>query len=323
MKQKIFNNLSMDGFHIFRNIINEKEINIGKKCFNKTKINYLNIKNFINNTILKTVNYKLENPLINIKYRASNNNNSIDASALHRDVINHKSHTTMNIFTCLIYLDNATMELIPKSHNKSVINYDEIIPYFKNRIKINIKPGDILLIHSSLIHRGIYYNIKTNNRRLIQLFDCVFKTEHPLITNNIFHTSHKNDNNLYSNLMYYISKIKLIINIINFIYYLNTARGYGFNLNVFKKLKLKKNYKFISLESNKRYIPKYNNTWELGNVYIMNYKTNNITPKQNNLIYLYMNINTILFFIITITIFIIIYKYTLNQLIKRYYKQII
>lgn len=33
MKQKIFNNLSMDGFHIFRNIINEKEINIGKKMF--------------------------------------------------------------------------------------------------------------------------------------------------------------------------------------------------------------------------------------------------------------------------------------------------
>ena len=62
-------------------------------------------------------------------------------------------------------------------------------------------------------------------------------------------------------------------------------------------------------------------TWKY--IYIMNYKTNNITPKQNNLIYLYMNINTILFFIITITIFITIYKYTLNPLIKRYYKQII
>ena len=59
------------------------------KFFNET-VNYTRMRKFINDPILKSVNEKLKNTL-KYKYRASNNNNSIDASALHRDVHNHYS----------------------------------------------------------------------------------------------------------------------------------------------------------------------------------------------------------------------------------------
>ena len=102
MKENILNNLTSQGYYIFENILDKNSIDYGRHCFNKTKINYLNIEKFINNNVLKTVNYKLGKSLFSIKYRASNNNNSIDAAALHRDVHNHKSQTTMNIFTYIL-----------------------------------------------------------------------------------------------------------------------------------------------------------------------------------------------------------------------------
>ena len=46
-----------------------------------------------------------------------------------------------------------------------------------------------------------------------------------------------------------LSKIKPLINFINFTYYLNTARGYGYDFNVIDKINESKNdYKLISLK---------------------------------------------------------------------------
>ena len=94
---------------------------------------------------------------------------------------------------------------------------------------------------------------------------------------------------------------------------MNTARGYGNDFNVIDKINENKyDYKLISLESNKRYKPKYDNSWEKGNVYIMNYPTNNVTPKQNTIIYFYMNIYTILILSISLLIILFIIKHIIE-----------
>ena len=313
MTDNIYKNLENNGFHIFKNILSSKSIRYGQNSFNETEVNYSRMRKFINNTILKTVNEKLNNKLKSTKYRVSNNNNSIDASALHRDVHNHYSKSAMPIYTCLTYLDKAIMELIPTSHNYTVIKFSDLMKFYNSRIKIILNPGDILLINSSILHRGIYYKKMAENRRLIQLFDCMFLDDYKNLAKYIFHTQHKKDNLLLSKIMIPLSKIKPLINFINFTYYMNTARGYGYDFNVIDKINESKNdYKLISLESNKRYIPKYDNSWEKGNVYIMNYPTNNVTPKQNTIIYFYMHIYTTLILTLTLLIIIFVLKYIIE-----------
>tara|TARA_A100001015_G_C14927034_1_gene686805 strand:- start:18 stop:1043 length:1026 start_codon:yes stop_codon:yes gene_type:complete len=318
MKNIIFENLKQNGFHIFRKIIPRKSVEYGQNCFNGPDVNYSKMRIFKNDMILKNINKKLKRPITSIKYRASNNNNSIDASALHRDDHNHYSKTAIPIYTCLTYLDKAVMELIPTSHNHTVIKFCELMKFYNSRIKIILNPGDVLLINSSILHRGIYYKNLYENRRLIQLFDCLFQDDFARLSKYIFHTEHENDNLILSNLMIFISKIKPLINYINFIYYINTARGYGFNFDVLSKINEKK-YRFISLESNKRYIPKYDNSWEKGNVYIMSYATNNITPQQNKIIYFYMNIYTIILLSLSV-LFIILIILKLIKLHKKHNK---
>ena len=311
MTDNIYKNLEIKGFHIFKNILSNESIRYGQNSFNETKVNYSRMCEFINNTILKTVNEKLKNKLRSTKYRVSNNNNSIDASALHRDVHNHYSKTAMPIYTCLTYLDKAIMELIPTSHNHTVINYGDLMKFYNSRIKIILNPGDILLINSAILHRGIYYKKMADNRRLIQLFDCMFLDDYKNLAKYIFHTQHKRDNLLLSTVMIQLSKIKPLINYINFTYYINTARGYGYDFNVIDKIN-ENDYKFISLESNKRYKPKYDNSWEKGNVYIMNYSTNNVTPKQNTIIYFYMHIYTTIILSLSLLIIVFIIKHIIE-----------
>ena len=61
----------------------------------------------------------------------------------------------MPIYTCLTYLDKAVMELIPTSHNHTVIEFGELMKFYNSRIKIILNPGDVLLINSSILHRNI------------------------------------------------------------------------------------------------------------------------------------------------------------------------
>ena len=110
-----------------------------------------------------------------------------------------------------IETDKAIMELIPTSHNHTVINYGDLMKFYNSRIKIILNPGDILLINSAILHRGIYYKKMADNRRLIQLFDCMFLDDYKNLAKYIFHTQHKKDNLVLSAIMQPISKIKPFI----------------------------------------------------------------------------------------------------------------
>ena len=78
--------LNKNGYILLKKSLLKNDINFAKKCFNNTKINYKNIELFIKNIFLPKINKKTKLNLKCIKYRASNNNNSVDASGFHRDL---------------------------------------------------------------------------------------------------------------------------------------------------------------------------------------------------------------------------------------------
>ena len=63
--------------------------------------------------MISKVNLLTNMDLDYIKYRVSNSNNSSDAGAFHRDI--HTYDKTQPIYTCLAYLDESMLEIIPKS----------------------------------------------------------------------------------------------------------------------------------------------------------------------------------------------------------------
>ena len=298
--------LNKNGYILLKKNLLKNDINFAKKCFNNTKINYKNIELFIKNIFLPKINKKTKLNLKCIKYRASNNNNSVDASGFHRDLRINKN-ISLPIYTCLCYLDDSIMEIIPKSHNKNMINYIKAFKLFLTKKKIYIKKGDILIFHATLIHRGIFY-INQKNRRLLQCFDCIPNDKYDFLKNKIFHLPCKlNCNKIFTDIAKFISKINIIIELINFINYFNVAQGYGLESDIFKKLKhnnkpLNKYY-FSTEENTPRLYPKYNN-FETGNNYVLLDKNILEWEKKNknlNFYFLYKNnIKFIIFIIISI-----------------------
>lgn len=141
----------------FRNMIPKDQFIKGQSCISKTAVNYLSMERFINENMINRVNEALNENLVCVKYRVSNNNNSSDASSFHRDLqIQNKENSLVDIYTCLSYLDPAIMEVIPKSHSNPIMDYTKIVPHYLNKLQLKLNPGDILMFHASLIHKGIF-----------------------------------------------------------------------------------------------------------------------------------------------------------------------
>lgn len=299
-----------EGFYKFSNVISNEDLLEMEKGIIENKINYLKLKKFIDRSIIKNVNDKLNLNLINIKYRGSNNNNSADASNYHRDLIiqdlNIKNQN--KIFTIVTYLDKSIMEVIPKSHLKNKFNYNEILQLYNKKKQIIMNPGDILIFNATLVHKGIFY-FKTDNRRIIQLFDCVDINDYDFAKKYILHTPCLGNcsKTIRWNFIN-ISKIKILNKLIDMITLLNTLRGYGIEFQILKRLSLN-NYKFLSTEGNQQRLqPKFDNTFEEGNLYIMNYKTNDNENNHRNIIYLYIFINNFIYILCLCFIIIGLYK---------------
>jgi hypothetical protein len=305
------NELKIKGFLLLKNVIGKNDIYLARNSITKNSVNYVNIESYLD-IIMKKIKYKTHLDLRISKYRVSNNNNSIDASNLHRDLHIH-NNKTIPVYTCLSYLDNAIMELIPYSHK----NFKDKIGLYNQKIELSIYPGDILIFNSSLVHTGIFYT-NQSNRRLIQMFDCIEKNKFNTINSQILHIPCRNK--CYSvarNISYIIGKFKCLNKLFSFLhYYICVSHNYGSRFNFLPKMNKYKNFKYISTESNNnRFIPKYNG-FELQNVYIIKENIYDIEEVDVNNMRFYMHIiDYIYFFIILIIIIIIIvifYKYSIS-----------
>ena len=67
--------------------------------------------------------------------------------------------------------------------------------------------GDILIFYA-LVHRGIFYDTNNDNRRLIQLFDCVDINQMEQLRTQILHIPCKNNcSSLVNNINITLNKI--------------------------------------------------------------------------------------------------------------------
>lgn len=265
--------LHRDGYFLFRNVLTTEEVDKGASCINVTGefVDYANMHEFIIGTMFKHVEHLLglTEPMSYVKYRVSDNNNSADAAAFHRDLMfqGNTPHIFPPCFTCLTYFDTTTMELIPGSHVKNYALVDTPFVYAK-RVRLEIHPGDILLFFSTLLHRGIFTE-GIKHRRLIQVFEvftsrAIKDTFTPLVV-------HVPGNETYSDWMVTASKGNgPIISMINMYGFLNAATGYGWKHRLLEKCGLQGTHLFFSSEGLRGRLTVTPGTWQPINKYVLN-----------------------------------------------------
>lgn len=298
--------LQKDGFLLFKNILDPTD---GYRCFNNNKINYTRIINFIENKMISKLNKIMNWQSDYVKFRVSDNNNSADASAFHKDVI-PQTMQKCESYTFLSYLDKTIMEIIPESHNNLNYDYDNLFNLYNKKIRIEINPGDLLLFNSTLLHRGIFTQ-QLASRKLIQVFE-IFPNKKKLneLKDSYIHVPAKET---YSGIMQSLAKFELSAYIMNLIGFFNAASGYG----IMNKDNLPNNALFLSSEGLRGRLQVIPNTWQDINKYIIKHETVNL-PSE-----LYDEFNTVCyrnkfaFCFVVLFIIIILIIYTLNYLYKK------
>ncbi len=216
--------LDKRGYVIIKNPLTQQQLNNGlssvKVVGNKSQIDYTILTNFIDNDFIPKINEKLNWKAIYMKYRFSNHQNAKDASTFHGDVYNFVDDNIMEIYTGLIYFDEAVLEVIPGSHLKNDLSSN---CQFNNKISLKISAGDMLVFHANLHHRGVFYESTNKNRRILQVFDIfpneeLYNKNQPKLLSVITGNSGLIDS--FTSLSEVISKIKFINDIINYVSYM-------------------------------------------------------------------------------------------------------
>jgi hypothetical protein len=207
------NKLNKDGYIIIKKGITDFDQVLNS--INGDIINYTDIKDFIDNTFLLTIQknlFDITDPIY-IKFRFSNNNNSIDASVFHKDDYNHTDLDVVPLYTSLCYFDNAELELIPGSHIKGELG---LIDLYKNRKVLFLEKGDIVVFHSNIYHKGLNFT-KGKDRRVLQVFG-IFpnKPIYNELKNKIKIVNTSNNKITERNSLYYLSQNETYLRILNY-----------------------------------------------------------------------------------------------------------
>jgi len=111
----------------------------------------------------------------------------------------------------------------------------------KSKVKIRLQPGDLLLFHSTLLHRGIFFTSSSSGRlagrrrrRLIQVFEVFHRRETQrdfLSHRRLIHIPADPQDAWKGKWMQSGSKMPLVSGMMNWIGYLNAATGYNLPKN--------------------------------------------------------------------------------------------
>jgi len=249
------NGIKENGYILLPNVLTNNDLKIGLSSIEDNKVNYSMLKKFIDNVFFMKIKENTDfitNPSY-VKFRLSNNNNSNDASTFHGDSYNNTNSEILPIYTCLCYFDDAQLEIIPGSHkyNNSGWSFES---YNKKQI-IKVTQGDILIFHSNIHHRGINYN-KTENRRLLQVFD-VFpdkETYDEHISKLVIVKSSESFlvKNLIGPLLCELSKYPTVIDYITMFHYILMYNDLHYKIALMDISPYEKNNKYVSYESSRR-----------------------------------------------------------------------
>jgi hypothetical protein len=319
MSKKV--SIKTDGYQHFPGFFNEKEVAEIRKMFDDRKVNYPDMLAFITGTFLKRIDANLGWKSKHTKARISNNNNSSDASVFHRDLfrISDKYPEAKDIYTCLTYLDNSTMQLIPESYLKPELNFTDALSNFTDRITIEMKPGDVLIFNCMMLHRGVFDKLSLDdNRRLIQLFE-VYPSEEEYKAHNekIVHIKSTGVRSSISEISNYLGHAPVISDIMSFISYLNASTGYGkgSDLNDLIAENKLENYAFVSSEGmQKRLDPAtLDKGWGDSNLYVHSGPSHDLSDEVASKIIFqcytkWLAIYSIFMLLILVLVIVLIYK---------------
>lgn len=260
--------LQTDGYVIFRQVMDPLRL---EKCTSpEDKADYERMQEFIDSHILPTINDRLGWQSDYVKFRYSNNNNSSDASNLHRDIILQKD-ISCPCYTCITYLDTATIEVVPGSHRRPFGTlWSALYDFATNRKVETLHPGDLMIFSSSLLHRG-FFSYHISQRRILQVFQ-IFPSLTALQKSmkKSIHVICGGDGN---NMMVYISKTPFN-NHSNFIHYLNASTGYG----IMKDLPFECEY--LASEGMRPRLTVEKGSWQETNYYIIKHETINLPANK-------------------------------------------
>jgi hypothetical protein len=151
--------------------------------------NYHSMAETIRTRLLPTIHHTVNaipQPVYS-KFRISNNTNAEDAAAFHGDFYNFTDNPTVPVYTCLIYLDNAQMEVIPRTHDSRYADQLTAGQKHAQRTVLSFTPGDMLIFHGNLHHRGKGFTAG-KDRRLLQVFNVYPTPEVHAVHNPLLHT---------------------------------------------------------------------------------------------------------------------------------------
>ncbi len=250
------NNINNDGYLLLKNILTQQQLDNGLKCDNNGVVCYKSMRYFIDTDFIPTISSNVDflpNPKY-VKFRYSNNNNSTDASTFHSDVYNNTINETIPIYTCLCYFDKTQLEVIPGSHKKQFQkNNNSVNAYFQKKI-IDIEPGDILIFHANLYHRGTNFDTK-GDRRLLQVFE-VFPDEESFHKNYdkfiTVITANTATLTLVNYLSYILSKLPFVIDSICFAHFILVYNDLQYKIALNDLAPWDKTDKLITYEPGKR-----------------------------------------------------------------------
>jgi len=269
-EEDYYNPCSKLGYIVFRNALSESQVQMGLDAIDTVNdtVNYTKIKQYIDSAMVPFINAHSGWDAQYVKFRISNNNNSSDAALFHRDVICYDPNKqTYPIFTFLSYLDTTVMELWPGSHNDHTMGTFEAARRRYQREQVTLHPGDLLLFSATLLHRGIFTNTKSKNRRLLQVFDVypnesLFRRYSPTVLQVKIERPLK-----VMNFMIQISKVKLGIELLDYLSSLNAATGYGYNSNPLKRIGMtEQGFTYTSVTH--KSLAKIEPGWQPNNLYV-------------------------------------------------------
>jgi hypothetical protein len=235
--------LERDGYILLKNILTPSDLQVGLAAYEEGGVNYQQMDTYIQNKFFPRINEQLGAQLVYTKFRPSNNNNSSDASTLHRDVICFGER--IPALTCLTYFDPTEMELIPGSHRFTPTTWQEAYTLYSQRRTIEIKSGDVLVFYATLLHRGIFTG-KSKQRRLLQVFDCFASpAEQQKYSDAIIHVPTYKPTFL-SSLSITLSKLPIVIDAMTAVAFVNASFNYGGTMPVFENCDVGKRTTFSS-----------------------------------------------------------------------------
>ena len=162
----------------------------GLNCINDNNtVDYRSLNDYIKQSFLPGINNAvpvIPQPVYG-KFRFSDNTNAADASTFHGDMYNFTEDDVIPMYTCLVYFDDGELEVVPGTHRKSIVDNTTVREKLGMARRIKFRPGDMMIFHANMHHRGVGYST-TNHRRLLQVFDIFPSPEVHAVHNERFYT---------------------------------------------------------------------------------------------------------------------------------------